>query len=214
MTENLVATALSVVLAMAFAALPSAALSDDLERGKVLFNLCQQCHGPDGGGLSLALAPAIAGQEQWYLEAQLQAFRLGLRGLHPDDLGGLRMYPMSQWLRTDEDTRAVAAYAASLPPARPPATLHSGDPKKGAALWATCQVCHGKQGEGMKDLNSPALVGMNDWYLLTSIEKFKSGVRGANPNNTNAALMRGMVASLPDENAIHDVIAFIATLKR
>ncbi len=213
-TENLVATARSVVLAIAIAALPSAALGDDLERGEVLFALCQQCHGPDGGGMSLALAPAIAGQQQWYLEAQLQAFRSGTRGVHPDDLGGLRMYPMSQWLTTDEDSKAVAAYVASLPAIKPTSTLHSGDAKKGEAFWTTCKTCHGENGEGLQPMNGPALAGQNDWYLLVSIEKFKAGVRGNNPKNANAALMRGMAATLPDENAIHDVIAYIATLKR
>ena len=213
-TKNLVARALPAVLAMAFAVLPGTAQSEDLERGEILFELCAQCHGADGGGMSLALAPAIAGQEQWYLEAQLQAFRGGVRGMHPDDLGGLRMYPMSQWLKTDEDAKSVAAYVASLPPVKPSATLHSGDPKKGEALWVTCKTCHGEKGEGMKTVNGPALAGMNDWYLLSTIEKFKAGVRGANPSNTNAVLMRGMAATLPDESAVHDVIAFIGTLNR
>jgi cytochrome c553 len=199
---------------MVFAALPNAALGDDLERGEFLFELCQQCHGADGGGMALALAPAIAGQQQWYLEAQLQAFRGGDRGLHPDDLGGLRMYPMSQLLTTDEDSRAVAAYVASLPAVRLPVTLHSGDPKKGEVFWATCKTCHGEKGEGLQPMHTPALVGQHDWYLLTSIGKFKAGVRGSNPKNANAVLMRGMAATLPDENAVHDVIAYIATLKR
>lgn len=213
-TENWVAAARSVVLAMALAVLPSAALADEFERGEFLFELCHQCHGPDGAGMALALAPAIAGQQQWYLEAQLQAFRGGDRGLHPDDLGGLRMYPMSRLLKTDEDSRAVAAYVASLPAVRPSATLLAGDPKKGEAFWVICKTCHGEKGEGLQPMHAPALAGQNDWYLLTSIEKFKAGVRGSNPKNANAVLMRGMAATLPDENAIHDVIAYIATLKR
>ena len=40
-------------------------------RGAELFGLCSQCHGEQGAGNQLALAPAIAGLPQWYVEAQL-----------------------------------------------------------------------------------------------------------------------------------------------
>ena len=51
-----------------------------------LFELCVQCHGSVGQGSQLALAPAIAGLSEWYVKAQLEKFKAGHRGLHPDDL--------------------------------------------------------------------------------------------------------------------------------
>jgi cytochrome c553 len=87
-------------------------------RGRILFDLCAQCHGPAGGGSPLALAPAIGGLSQWYVEAQLQKFKGRVRGAHPEDLAGMRMAPMSRTLETEDDVRAVAAYVASLPAAR------------------------------------------------------------------------------------------------
>ena len=47
----------------------------DSERGAKLFDLCTQCHGDQGDGRELFLAPAIAGMGQWYVESQLKMFQ-------------------------------------------------------------------------------------------------------------------------------------------
>jgi cytochrome c oxidase subunit 2 len=199
-------------VAASLLALPTGALAQDDRRGELLFGLCTQCHGTAGEGMSFALAPTIAGLGQWYIESQLKSFKAGLRGLHAEDVGGLRMYPMSLSLRNDEDIEAVAAYVASLPRANPPAELEGGDATKGAASYATCTACHGPDGAGNKDLNAPALAGGSDWYLYEQLKKFKAGVRGGNPQNQNAVMMRGMAMSLADDQAMRDVVAYIMTL--
>ena len=61
-------------------------------------------------------------------------------------------------------------------------------------------------------MNAPRLAGTSDWYLLSSLQKYKAGTRGSNPANANAMLMRGMALSLTDEAAMKDVIAHIKTL--
>jgi cytochrome c oxidase subunit 2 len=202
-----------VSLTFALVALAAApALAEDLERGRQVFGLCLQCHGEQGQGNPLALGPAIAGLEEWYVAAQLRNFRNGVRGMHPDDLGGLRMYPMSLSLRSDEDLQAVAAYVASLPEVKPVSLVTGGDPAKGATLYAVCGACHGPDGAGNQAMNAPRLAGTSDWYMLTSLEKYKAGIRGGNPGNPNSVLMRGMAAQLVDEQAMKDVIAHIMTL--
>lgn len=193
-------------------ALPAAGAAQDLARGKQLYGLCTQCHGADGAGDPLSLAPAIAGMQAWYVESQLQAFKNGLRGTHPDDLGGLRMYPMSLALRSDEDIAAVSAYVASLPVPKLEPTI-TGDPSKGSGYYATCTACHGADGSGNQALNAPRLVGTSDWYLAETLRKYKAGIRGGNPKNQNSVMMRGMALSLPDEQAIKDVVAHILTLE-
>lgn len=208
-TFALAATALT---ALAVLVSPRPATADDHARGAELYQLCAQCHGPQAQGQELALAPSIAGLEEWYLVRQLENFRGGLRGVHPDDLGGLRMYPMSLTLKKDEDIRAVAAYVASLPAVEPAPTVTGGDAQKGAQLYATCQACHGAQGLGNQQMNAPRLVDTNDWYLVSQLQKFKTGVRGANPQNPNAVMMRGFATQLVDEQAIKDVVAHIMTL--
>jgi cytochrome c553 len=200
----------SLLLFACLAAVAGApALAADLERGAELYELCTQCHGAAGEGNQAALAPSIAGLPEWYLVAQLQNFKSGARGTHPEDTGGLRMYPMSQTLETDADMKAVAAHVAALPPVRPEPTLSGGDPARGKQLYQICVACHGPDGVGNQAVQSPRISGQADWYVLSSLQKFKAGTRGAYPN---AAVMRGMAATLTDEQAMKDVIAYIGTL--
>jgi cytochrome c oxidase subunit 2 len=47
---------------------------------------------------------------------------------------------------------------------------------------------------------------------MTQLNKFRSGVRGGNPADVKGSLMRAMSMTLPDEQAMKDVIAYIMTL--
>jgi cytochrome c553 len=181
-------------------------------RGRELFALCTQCHLKDGSGNQLALAPAIAGLPQWYTYSQLQKFRLGHRGQHFDDIAGMRMRPMSLSLANDADVTAVAAYVASLPPIPPKPVLTGGDAARGQALYAPCAACHAPDGSGNQVVFGPPLRHANDWYQLTQLANFRAGVRGTKAGDTSGALMRPMSLTLPDEQAMRDVIAYIATL--
>jgi cytochrome c oxidase subunit 2 len=190
------------------------ALAQDLERGRELFQLCATCHGAEGQGNELFLAPSIGGLPLWYLEGQLEKFRSGGRGTHFDDIPGMRMRPMALSLRTEhgDDLKDVAAYTASLPAHKPAPTLTGGDAARGAGYYAVCQACHGAAGEGVQATNGPPLAYQSDWYILSSLQRFKSGARGSAPNDANGAVMRGMVGVLVDEQAMKDVIAHIVGL--
>jgi cytochrome c oxidase subunit 2 len=201
---------LLITAALLLAAAP--ALGDD-GRGEELFELCVQCHGADGGGNPVALAPPIAGLSDWYVKEQLLKFRSGIRGLHPDDVGGLRMYPMSLSLRDDADLEAVADYVANLPPAQVESTLQGGDAARGKVLYAPCTACHGAKAEGLQALGGPNLAVSSDWYMLKQLQHFKSGIRGSDPRDTTGMRMRPMSMVLPDEQAMKDVISYILTLR-
>lgn len=185
-----------------------------VERGRELFALCTQCHLKDGSGNPLALAPAIAGLPQWYSYSQLQKFRLGHRGQHFDDIAGMRMRPMSLSLSNDADVTAVAAYVATLPPVVPKPVLTGGDATRGQALYAPCAACHAPDGSGNQVVFGPPLRYANDWYQLTQLANFRAGVRGTKAGDTSGALMRPMSLTLPDEQAMRDVIAYITTLAK
>jgi cytochrome c oxidase subunit 2 len=186
----------------------------DLARGEQLFVLCQQCHGTNGGGNAVALAPAIAGMPSWYIDGQLVKFKTGLRGLNAHDTGGLRMYPMSQWLRSEADQKAVAAYVASLPAIDPtPNPKFVGNAEMGQGFYAVCSACHGPDGKGNQAMGAPPLVGLNDWYLYSAIQKYKAGIRGSIPGDALGPVMIGMVATLPSDDAVRDVIAHIQALE-
>ncbi|OYY74833.1 MAG: hypothetical protein B7Y40_02465 [Gammaproteobacteria bacterium 28-57-27] len=70
---------------------------------------CSACHGAAGFGNALAAYPALHGQHAAYTELMLKAFRDGAR---TNDLNAV-MRQAGQTL-TDDDIRALAAYAASM----------------------------------------------------------------------------------------------------
>jgi cytochrome c553 len=200
------------VFAAAFVGCTGEKIEQHSASAEQLFQLCGTCHGEDGGGRADVNAPAIAGMPQWYIEAQLAKFRNGARGGHFDDLAGLQMRPMALSL-TDKDVVTVAAYVSTLPKVVPAPMLKGGDATRGQALYATCAACHGAKAEGNQQLKAPSLAHTSDWYLLTQLRHFKEGVRGASPLDAEGATMRPMMQTLADEQAMKDVLAYVATLR-
>ena len=82
----------------------------------------------------------------------------------------------------------------------------------GQAQYAVCVACHGVNGEGNRVLNAPKLAGQDAWYLKRQIEYFKTGVRGGSPDDMFGMQMAPMAATLVDEAAIDNVVAYIGTL--
>lgn len=202
--------AVVVFLAAVLAGMEPAA-SQDLGRGQELFQLCAQCHGSTGEGSLVYLAPAIGGLPAWYVESQLAKFKDGLRGARAEDKTGLQMRPMTRALTRPGDVKAVAAYVATLKPARPARTL-PGDAERGRAAYAVCLACHGDRGQGNQGIGAPPLAGQSDWYLAAQIEKFRRGLRGTDPRDATGAQMRPLALTLATEQAIRDVVAYIRTL--
>ena len=186
-----------------------------IARGADLYDTCRPCHGDAGAGSELLGAPSIAGLPLWYLEAQLTKFRAGIRGAHPSDMEGHRMRPMARSLNIEGDVSSVAQYVASLPPRPAPQTLTGGDAAAGAARYTTvCVVCHGPDAMGLEAMGAPTLVNQADWYMVRQLDKFKSGVRGADPRDVQGAQMAAMSSTLENHQAMLDVIAYIRTLRK
>jgi len=184
---------------------------DDATRGQVLYRNCTSCHMDDGSGDMKIGAPAISGLPQWYVRAQLHKFRTAQRGSHFDDITGMKMRPMALSLPFEKDLELVSAHIAKMPVVRNGHSLQ-GDKAKGQSLYATCSACHGQDGAGNEALRAPPLTGLDDWYVLSQLQKFKAGIRGANPADLSGATMRPMAAILPDEQAMKDVISHIQGL--
>jgi cytochrome c553 len=189
-------------------------------RGAVLFQLCAKCHGVEGYGNKDLGAPQIAGMPEWYVTKQLGAFASGGRGKHPLDDGGNRMRPMARTLRpendyykTNDDYKVVAEYVASLTPKTPEHTVE-GKAEKGKTYYAVCSACHGPNGAGNQALNAPPLRTTNDWYLVHQLSNFKNHIR---PSDTSlypgGVVMWPMAATLPDEQAMKDVITYVQSLQ-
>jgi cytochrome c oxidase subunit II len=87
-----------------------------------------------------------------------------------------------------------------------------GDPERGKELYQVCAACHGQNGEGNQALNAPANGAQNEWYVVRQLKNFRAGIRGADPKDTFGIQMRPMAMSLPDEQAVEDVAAYVASL--
>ncbi len=118
---------------------------------------------------------------------------------------------MAATLADDAAINNVVAYINTLPDEPAPITV-VGDIARGEKLYQTCAYCHGGDGQGIWSVNAPRLSGISDWYLVRQLNNFKSGVRGAHPEDTFGAQMSWMTTVLSDDAAINDVVAYINTL--
>ena len=105
-------TGIKVLLTLLLGAAPAAA--QDAAAGEALYGPCAACHGPGGGGNKDLNAPAIGGQEQWYLIRQLQNFKSGVRGAGTGDTFGAQMVPMAGTVADEQAAKNLAAYIATL----------------------------------------------------------------------------------------------------
>ncbi len=171
---------------------------------------CTTCHGTDGRGNEGVQAPRLAGMEPWYLKRQLENYRDGIRGAHPDDIEGLAMQPMAAML-TDESIQDIIEWVGGWNYVPAEHTI-SGDLDAGRALYQPCATCHGADAEGNEALGAPALAGQNDWYMVTQLRNFLAGYRGVHPRDVYGAQMRVMTTGLSGENDINNVVAYINSL--
>lgn len=187
------------------------AMPGDPALGAASYAVCAACHGPQGQGQVALNAPKLAGQSPWYLKRQLQDFKAGIRGAHPDDTFGKQMAPMAATLADEAAINNVVAYIGTLPDEPAPATIE-GDVENGRKHYATCAYCHGADGHGIRATNAPRTAGMSDWYLQRQIQNFKQGIRGSHPKDYYGFQMEMMASSVVDDQTANDIIAYIDTL--
>jgi cytochrome c oxidase subunit 2 len=183
----------------------------DAAVGEPLYAVCTACHGAQGEGMLAMNAPKLAGQSDWYLRRQLKLFKQGLRGTHDADVFGKQMAAMAATLADDKAIENVTAYIGTLPDLPAIATVH-GDAARGRAPYSTCSACHGPDGLGVQSTNAPRLAGLSDWYLVTQLKNFKLKIRGAHPDDIYGEQMGMIAASLADDRAIADLVAYINSL--
>lgn len=187
------------------------ALSMAAEEGREPYNdrYCTTCHGTDGQGNEGVQAPRLAGMESWYLQRQLENFRAGIRGTHPQDIEGIAMQPMANL--TDESISDIIDWVGSWT-YKPAEVTLQGDADAGAQLYRACATCHGADASGNESMGAPALVGQNDWYLVTQLKNYLAGYRGHHAEDTFGQQMRAMVQPLANETGIVNVVSYINSL--
>jgi cytochrome c oxidase subunit 2 len=137
--------------------------------------------------------------------------RTGTFDLLCEELCGIAHFAMRGRMVIEEPD-AFAAWLARHPTFAQTSTRTAGDPRAGQARYAVCAACHGPKGEGNAAMNAPKLSGQGDWYLKRQLVNYKQGARGTHEKDTYGKMMAPMAATLPDETAIEDVVAYIMTL--
>lgn len=83
--------------------------------------------------------------------------------------------------------------------------LKAADVQKGQGLYKNCILCHGENGEGKQSQKAPQIAGQYDWYIIKSLNDFKSGAR---KNPVMMPYIKGL-----SQTDFEDLAAYIGQLK-
>lgn len=195
-----------VILFILVMAMPVFATTE--EAGKTAYATCIACHGDTGQGNAELGAPALAGQFEWYLDRQLDAFASGKRGYHKEDVAGQSMKPFAQMVESAATRQALLKYIETFAKPKSNKTL-SGDMKNGSRYYqAKCGACHGDKAQGNLAFNAPALSNLSPSYLKLQMRNFASGIRGNQKDDKWGRQMAIMSRSVTD-NQLDDILYFI-----
>lgn len=157
----------------------------ELARIEALAQSCLLCHGPR----ELQRGPSLNGLPAWYIEQQLTKFAKGARGQNPANRSELLMGSTRDQYADPKTRRLLANYFAQQLPL-PYQPVVQGDPARGRELYAACIPCHGAEGVGIEDLQSPPLILQEDWYLIDQMRKYQADLRGYHPDDPTGQQMR------------------------
>jgi len=221
MRRSLIALAASGMLAAPL----MAQAAGDPAAGKEKYATCAACHGADGMGQGGAF-PKLTGLGEDEVVKSLTAYREGDQEyLKSVGLGGRygTMAPNAAGL-SDEDIANLAAYIAQefggsaggdeaaaadevAEEAAKPAAIAQADIVRGEALYSSCAICHGEQGEGGHLFNAPALKGLPASQVASLLKVYRKGTE----MGPNSYAMIPQSTHLSDAD-INNLAAYIATV--
>jgi len=165
----------------------------DLDLGEEINELCAGCHGEFGEGGKNGEYPRLAGLPVAYIAAQIKLFKEEKRKNMP-----MRPYANDREL-PDEDIPSVAAFLAQIkltnkmPKFDESMSAYEklliakrvfniakveGDLELGKELYVDdCQLCHGVNGAGKDDSDTPPLSVQYTQYMTKQIKLFVNGER-------------------------------------
>jgi len=171
------------------------ALKAAIVAGKRAATFCANCHG-DSGISVLDYVPNLAGQNAFYLLAQIDKFGDGRR--KSDFMSGL-----VKVLKPDERFNIAVFYASQVVPPTP--AKDRGQAIAGGKHFArACVGCHGAKGYGTREV--ARLAGQRNGYLKQALTDYRtgSGVR-------SDSRMTGVAQKLSDTD-IAALAAYLGTL--
>lgn len=159
----------------------------------IVNTVCVACHGADGNSM-VPTYPKLAGQGAGYLLKQLHDFKSGQRK-------GTVMNGFAATL-SDADMRNLAAFFSEQK--TKPGTANDADEvHQGQMMYRAgntmvgipaCAGCHGPSGSG-NPVEFPRLAGQQPDYVVSELQKFRSGERANDP----AGMMRGVAQRMTDQ---------------
>ncbi|MFI9653767.1 c-type cytochrome [Guyparkeria sp. GHLCS8-2] len=219
MRRSLIALAASGALAAPMLA----HAAGDVAAGKEKYASCAACHGADGGGQGGAF-PKLSGLGQDEVAKKLAAYRDGDQDyLKSVGLGGRygTMAPNASGL-SDDDVADLAAYIAdefgggaggnggeqaAAKPAAESGAIAKADVERGQALYSSCAICHGEQGEGGHLMNAPKLKGLPASQVASLLKVYRKGTE----MGQYSYAMIPQATHLSDAD-INNLAAYVATI--
>jgi len=166
----------------------------DADAGKSLAAACGACHGQNGVAL-VPGSPNLAGQNERYLNTQLELIKSGTRAV-PLMAGQLDQLSAS-------DLANLAAYFAAMPGTVGQASgdqlalgeriYRSGIASKGVAA---CTACHSPTGSGNGLAGFPHIGGQRLDYIVVQLTSYREGKRIT--DEAYGGMMRGVAGGLND----------------
>ena len=114
---------------------------------------------------------------------------------------------------TDAELDEAITYANTLPQKIHTPAIN-GNAKNGAWFYEMeCMGCHRYNGHGEMTFSSGPVSGLQDWYLLAQLEKFRKGIRGYHPKDEQGKKMR-LISNGLSISELKDILAFISELSQ
>lgn len=212
----------------AFAAPMLAYADGDVAAGKEKYASCAACHGADGGGQGGAF-PKLTGLGQDEVVKSLTAYREGdqdylksvglgdrygtmapnASGLSDDDIDDLAAYIADEFGGGDngEGDQAAKEDDGDNGEDKVEGGLAKADVERGQALYSSCAICHGEQGEGGHLVNAPKLRGTSASQIASLLKVYRKGTEMGQYSYT----MIPQATHLSDAD-INNLAAYIATI--
>ena len=160
----------SLALAAALALMAGSADAGDVDKGKAKAVMCVACHGATGAGAHPEI-PNLAGQNETFMIAQIQAFRRSDMGRAKPGESAVRYDPVmghQAAALTDADAADLAAYYSSRPCVAP----KPAKDEQPSMLAKQCVACHGPDGRSTTP-TVPRLAGQQEVYLENQMWAFR-----------------------------------------
>lgn len=89
----------------------------------------------------------------------------------------------------------------------------SGDAVPPGELFEVCAFCHGPQGQGSERLDTPALAGMEAWYVERQLHNFRNRSRGMHPDDVTGLQMSIVSGMTRNDATIGAIAAYIEAME-